>query len=434
LSVRACLFKRRAIPRLTALDDGYLTPLGMGLALGHTLLMSGALVRFVPDLVTGPVARETVPIEDEVRFVRARYGRFWSLWALARAKKLGFSGRERRAGLRSLRAFSGSAAPSWDPPPVAQDVPIDHVAVSVIIPTIDRYPYVRTLLDQLRPQTHPALEIFVIDQSPEERLDATIENDFADLPLRVLRHLPAGQSSSRNRALKETRGTHVLLLDDDIEVGPDLIEKHARLLVATGSDASCGVVDEIGAGPPPDDQLVVRPSDVFPAGNTLVRRDALSLSGLFDLAYERGARADHDLGMRLYLSGAIALLNPHARVLHHRAPQGGLRTHGARVTTYAASRNSLFKRAVPSASEIYLVLRYFSAARLRERLLISALGTLSRRGNAGAKIARAATATLLLPGTWRLIRRSRDEALALLEHYPQIDKLSEGTTATSLER
>jgi hypothetical protein len=104
------------------------------------------------------------------------------------------------------------------------------------------------------------------------------------------------------------------------------------------------------------------------------------------------------------------------------------------VTTYAASRNSLFKRAVPSPSEIYLVLRYFSRARLTERLLISAVGTLSRRGNAATKVARAVIATVLLPATWRAIHRSKTEALALLESYPQIDTLAEGPDQTSLER
>ena len=42
----------------------------------------------------------------------------------------------------------------------------------------------------------------------------------------------------------------------------------------------------------------------------MIRKSLLQDSGLFDLAYDRGQRADHDLGMRLYLNGAFMVRTP----------------------------------------------------------------------------------------------------------------------------
>lgn len=83
---------------------------------------------------------------------------------------------------------------------------------------------------------------------------------------------------------------------------------------------------------------------MFPTNNSLLRLESLRRSGLFDLAYEKGERANHDLGMRLYLSGAKLLLNPAAAVVHLRAPRGGLRQHKARVVTRSSSRSSVWQR------------------------------------------------------------------------------------------
>ena len=107
----------------------------------------------------------------------------------------------------------------------------------------------------------------------------------------------------------------------------------------------------------PDAFTLRRASDVFPTNNTMLRKSALRLSGLFDLAYEHGPRADGDLGMRLYLSGARMLLDPEIRVLHHHAPSGGLRTHKApqshlrqQPQQFIPAQSAQRHRAVPGAA------------------------------------------------------------------------------------
>ena len=185
------------------------------------------------------------------------------------------------------------------------------------------------------------------------------------------------------------------------------------------------MADEVGAGPLPPDFQLLRASDVFPTNNTMIKRSVLLRSGLFDLAYNRRARADGDLGMRVYLAGALMVLNPAISVLHHHAPSGGLRKHKARTVTYALSRTSLWQRALASASEIYLAKRYFPPTHRREMLWQSALGTFSVRGPLPKRIARILISAALLPMTvWQLRSRFAD-ANAMATIFPKIDHLSE---------
>jgi glycosyltransferase involved in cell wall biosynthesis len=273
-------------------------------------------------------------------------------------------------------------------------------------------------------QSITPLEILVVDQTRAPK-DVHLKEDFADLPLEIIELPNAGQSSSRNAGLNVARGDYILFLDDDVDISPQLIEKHAELIDRLQADASCGVAEEVGAGVLPNRFRIHRESDVFPTNNTLIARSALAGCGLFDLAYDKGERADRDLGMRLYLAGRVLVLNPDARVLHHRAPTGGLRAHGARVVTYAASRTSPFKRQILSPSEAYLWLRYYTKKQVSSAILIRILGTFSRRGSRLQRAVRLFGALTMLIGTWRRTVRSVRTAEQMLETYPRIPALSD---------
>jgi len=292
--------------------------------------------------------------------------------------------------------------------------------VTAIVPTVDRYPYLRKLLSQLVVQTVRPAETIVVDQTPAGRRKLLTAGEFPGIGLQVMHLDEAGQCTSRNWALESAQNDYVLLLDDDVEVPPELIERHLAALEELNADVSCGVCHEVGAGPLPESFGFARASDVFPAGNLLLRTAALSRSGLFDLAYNRGQRADCDLGMRLSLAGALAVLNPEASVLHHHAPRGGLRVHNARVVTYAHGRSRVWKRVVPSVSEIYLAKRYFEFRQVREMLWMAAAGTLRARGGLGKRAAKIVIGLLSLPRAVYEIRRNCRAAEVLLRDYPRI--------------
>ena len=249
--------------------------------------------------------------------------------------------------------------------------------------------------------------------------------DFSDLPLRWFTLEQAGQCSSRNLALQQATSDWILFVDDDDEIPADLIESHLGCAARHAGYVSCGVAHETGAGPLPRDFTYQRLSDVFPTNNTLIHRRVLEKSGLFDLAYEHGQRADGDLGMRIYLGGERMLLNPHISVLHHHAPTGGLRQHKARLVTYASSRQSYLQRHLASVSEIYLAMRYFTPDQVRELLWISVLGSFSRRGNWFQKALKVLLSLGLLPHTIYTLQRRKQQAEQMLLHYPQIPALTE---------
>lgn len=431
MSLRASLVRRSVVAALGPPAAGFRTLEGAALEWGHRLIRRGAWVlhrpRLVAPLPRDPVAAPAVPLADELLFVLRCFGRRWLRWAAARGILSGHA--PRAALLAAVRAVARSEVPAQPAPyrRESQDAARrgaggGDLRVSVLVPTVDRYPSLRTLLAQLDEQTHPPAQVVIVDQTPAGRRDHSLAEDFPDLPIELMVLEQAGQCTSRNAGLARVTGEAVLFLDDDDEVEPDLVERHVRRMAETGVDASCGVADEVGAGPLPEDFELSRLSDVFPTNNTLLRTEALGRSGLFDLAYDRGPRADGDLGMRLYLAGATMLLSPDIRVLHNHVPRGGLRTHGARAVTYAGSRSRLLVRHLPAVTELYLGRRYFSPRQRREGAWIRLAGTFSIRGGRLLRLAKVAVALLQLPSTlWTFVRRDR-AARRMLEEggFPRI--------------
>jgi glycosyltransferase involved in cell wall biosynthesis len=390
------------------------------------------IARHLPALLPAPppAASPSLPLEDELRFALYAYGRKWALWALLRAVLSGYAPPGQALGaLRRLRRAAPPPLPppfqrSFPPaPPRGMAEPEPPRRISVLIPTLERYPYLRTLLAQLRRQTLPPAEIIVVDQTAPARRQPGLADEFRDLPLRWISLDQAGQCSSRNAGLQVAQGEAILFLDDDDEVPEDLIETLLVALRRHRAQVVSGVAHERGAGPLPQAFTFSRASDVFPTNNTLALREALARSGLFDLAYEHGARADGDLGMRVYLSGALMLLEPAAAVIHHHAPSGGLRAHRARVATYAGSRARLTERHLSSATELYLVCRYFTSRQMREALWLNVLGTFSLHGGWVRRLAKAALSLILLPDTLFTLWRRDRQARRMLERYPQIPPL-----------
>jgi hypothetical protein len=421
VSLRACLV-RTSVLRWRKPRADFETLDAASLEWGHHCITHGALPRHAPSLLPAP-PRNSAPVlslADEMRFARALFDTRWVAWAAI------------RAAIAADARFEDIADAWLASRPVARSsggLPFQRVnvpartaqpVVSVLVPTLDRYEHLRVLLSQLRTQTVPAAEIIVVDQTPVERRDAKLGADFADLPLRVVELSAPGQCSSRNAGLALARGDAILFVDDDDEISPDLIARHVQHLDSSGADVSSGVAQEPSSGTLPESFKRPRASDVFPTNNTLARRVALERSGLFDLAYEHGARADGDLGMRVYLAGTVMMLNPDISVLHHHAPRGGLRTHGARVVTYAGSRRRIRQRQLPEVTELYRTMRYFSERQLRESLAQSALGTFSAHGGAARRWLKMLYGAVMLPLTLMQLRRRVAGARAMLERFPQI--------------
>lgn len=427
LTLRACLVRTEVLRQLGGIRVEFESLEAAGLEMGLRFIRQGAFLRYVPELV--PAQKTTVlvdvPIRDQLLFLQYSYAKRWVNWAIFRAVWT------RYANLTDLikawHEIHIQPAPSYALPfvrnVVSQSLPATN-KVSVLIPTLNRYPYLSVLLDQLRDQTVPAFEILVIDQTPRDERNLDIKDEFSDLPLQWYFLDQAGQCSSRNYGIQKAKGEFILFLDDDDEIPADLIEKHLAHLDWYNTNVSNGVALETGSGELPEDFRFVRVSNVFPTNNTMVRRDVLHKSGLFDLAYDRGQRADHDLGMRQYINGELMVLDPGITILHHHASKGGLREHKARVDTYAASRSRLFKQILPGISDIYLVRRYYTSRQVREKLWIDFLGTFSVRGSVLKRLLKGLIAVFSLPRNIYLVKKREKIANRMLEEYPRIPKLS----------
>src|SRR5262249_41968990 len=147
-------------------------------------------------------------------------------------------------------------------------------------------------------------------------------------------------------------------------------------------------------------------------------------AGLFDYAFDRGARADADVAMRGYLAGALMMLDPSIRIAHWRASRGGLRVHGARVITTASSRVRLTHRDIPSPTELYIGLRHFTARQLREMKWQRVVGTLTGRGGPFWRLLKGLVSLACLPNTLWRVRGNERRARAMLAEFPRIPMLS----------
>jgi GT2 family glycosyltransferase len=418
--VRACVLEQMGLP-----DPAFETLEGAVLEWGHRCISRGVLLRHVPQLLaTESAPPVALPLTDEVRFIKYRYGGHWTRWVVARAAMT------EHAPLLELvyamRAIPSRAYPEpapYDAKRYLSAIDVTTARVTVLIPTLDRYKYLHVVLDQLRAQTIPPLEIIIVDQTASSKRDQSLAKKFEDLPLRLMYQDEPGQCASRNAGLEAARGDYILFIDDDDEVPSTLIEDHLRNLARFDADISSGVATEVGTAPLAAHEAFVRASNVFPTNNTVARREVFERTGLFDLAFNRAPRADGDLGMRVYLSGAFMVLDQSIAVLHHHASAGGLRAHKARVVTYRMSREMLTKRHLPHISEIYLTSRYFTPRQVREMLWLRTFGTLSGRGTRMQRVLKAVVGGVLLPDTITQTVRRRGVAKTWLESFPQIPSL-----------
>jgi glycosyltransferase involved in cell wall biosynthesis len=427
VSARALIARNEVLDELGGFDGSFDTSSGAALDAGLRWISHGALMRHVPRLLppsTAVRADEPPTPADGIRIVRRRLGTKWAVWAIFRGlRTASMSWRSAAAGARTVREplprpseTYGLSAPDAAPDPDER--------VTVLVPTVGRYPYIEKLLVQLAAQTRPPDEVVVVDQNPEaERRDLAVV--APDLPLRVLHLLPPGQCTARNLGLQASTGTLILFLDDDDEVPNDLIERHLDVLSSPQVTVSCGLVDDAETGPAGPLLRFRKAGDTFPTNNAMIRRSVLATTGLFDPAYDRGARADHDLGMRSYLAGNLHVYDPRPQVFHHHAPMGGLRTHGARIRTRGNSTSTITRRHLRTATDLYLGYRYYPDEQVHEDLVLSVFASMFGGDTRMRRVVRMVVQAVLLPDTWSKSKAAARDGRELLAHRPEIPALGD---------
>jgi len=98
--------------------------------------------------------------------------------------------------------------------------------VSIIIPVYNVAPFLRKCLDSCLSQTYKNIEIITInDGSTDDSGKILDEYGLKDSRIKVFHQLNKGVSATRNRGIKEAKGTWCCFIDSDDYVDPNYIEK-----------------------------------------------------------------------------------------------------------------------------------------------------------------------------------------------------------------
>jgi len=108
-------------------------------------------------------------------------------------------------------------------------------AISVVMALYRGEQYVRDALESIAVQTHPPLEVIVVDDGSPDGSVALIESLDLPIDVRIVRQGNAGQSAARNTGIRAARGEFVAFLDQDDLWRPDHLEV---LIGSMGSDES----------------------------------------------------------------------------------------------------------------------------------------------------------------------------------------------------
>jgi GT2 family glycosyltransferase len=203
--------------------------------------------------------------------------------------------------------------------------------LSVVIPTYQRRASVEQALTALREQTLAPEQyevIVVIDGSNDGTYEmaASFESSYT---LRAILQPNQGRATACNTGIQAARGVIVVLLDDDMDAAPQLLEAHwqanekALRIGVIGAapmqydDTSSPAVAYVGAKfnehlerlAQPDRPIKVRD---FYSGNFSIRRDLLLEVGLFDEGFKIYGNEDVELSMRLAAAGINVVFSPPA--------------------------------------------------------------------------------------------------------------------------
>ncbi|MDU8885459.1 glycosyltransferase family A protein [Yeosuana sp. MJ-SS3] len=233
--------------------------------------------------------------------------------------------------------------------------------VSVVIPTLNRYLYLKDVFQDLEQQDYKHFEVIVVDQSDDFQVQ--FYNSFA-LDIQVTHQQEKALWLARNTAIRKSKADYLLFFDDDSRIDSDWIRNHLKCLDFFNADISSGVsISKVGAKVP-DHYSFFRISDQLDTGNVLIKKDVFKTIGLFDRQFEKQRMGDGEFGLRAYLHGYLNVSNPFAKRLHLKVDSGGLRDMGI----WDAFRTNKWFAPRPIPSVLYLFRRYYGNASAKRAL------------------------------------------------------------------
>ncbi len=241
--------------------------------------------------------------------------------------------------------------------------------VSVIIPTLNRYEYLKDVFRDLENQTYKNFEVIVVDQTDD------FQESFYqgwNLDLKFWFQKEKELWKARNEAIKSAKGDYILLYDDDSLVENDWIFQHLKTLDFFKCDISSGVSISAIGDEVPKHYNYFRWSDQIDTGNVLLKKEIFNTIGLFDTQFEKQRMGDCEFGLRAYLAGFSNVSNHKAKRIHLKVSQGGLRQMGS----WDGWRPKKLFGPRPVPSVLYLSRNYFGNKSCRLYILKEILPSL----------------------------------------------------------
>jgi glycosyltransferase involved in cell wall biosynthesis len=188
--------------------------------------------------------------------------------------------------------------------------------ITVIIGAYNAERYLAEAIDSVLAQTHPSIELIVVDDGSTDRTGEIAEAYGASL--RCIRQENGGMAAARNRAVPEARGSYLSFLDSDDRFPPDKLRSQLALFEADPElDIVYGHVTEF-LSPDLDAEalaLLREPEHDVPWSTPnlmLVKRESFLRVGLFSTELKVGIGVDwyaraNELGLRSAVPPIVVL-------------------------------------------------------------------------------------------------------------------------------
>jgi len=310
---------------------------------------------------------EKLPLVDEYRFIRKYFNWAWVFYVLVlRLVLLNNPVKEIKCWFKTRGVKRQDLYGTWclytDWITFESPLVMEKPLVSVIIPTLNRYIYLKDVLKDLEQQDYTNFEVLVVDQS--EPFQKEFYEPFK-LNLKVEHQKEKALWLARNNAIKQALGKYILLFDDDSRVAPDWIREHLKCLDFFKAEVSSGVSISVVGAEVPKHYKYFKGSDQLDTGNVLIKKEVFKNLGLFDRQFEGQRMGDGEFGLRIYINGYTNISNPFAKRLHLKVGTGGLRDMGS----WDAFRPNKWFAPRPIPSVLYFFRSYFGSSAARLALL-----------------------------------------------------------------
>ncbi len=425
----SCYFNSRyqSIPEefssLVVEDKRYKTSTARELDMGFQAWNRGILLEANVNNSEDLIHKESISLEDDYIFIRKFYKKHRVYYFFLK-NLLSFQN-----PVAEIKAFNGTSHikkeslihphavyPGYND--YSSPLLAKNPRVSVIIPTLNRYDYLKDVLSDLRDQDYRNFEVIIVDQTDNP------EKGFYDDPgldLKIIFQEGKGQWLARNEALKHCDGELLLFFDDDSRVKKDWISQHIKGLDYFDADISAGVSISTVGDVIPENYSFFRWADQFDSGNAMVKRKVFEKIGMFDRQFDRQRMGDGEFGLRAYLNGFRSISHPYAERIHLKTGTGGLRQMGS----WDAFRPKNFFSPRPLPSVLYLYRKYFPSDYVTNALIIGMLPSLVPYKWKGKKFLyplSALAALFILPVLLLQLRISWKRATAMLKEGDKIDR------------